>query len=141
MKTFSYDPARINDGGIDQMRFELGDAEVEGKDETCALCDEEYNAMIQRALNENKAWKWAIFYCLSAIKMKYSHEVTYSSGGMSLSLAERYKNYKEMYDKMEKELKSSMQVPSASNQSLGDGSTDGGHYFYLGMGNNPRTGN
>lgn len=138
MKTYSYDPARLLDGGVDQMRFELGDTEVAGKEETCALCDEEINAMITKATNENKSWKWAFFYCLKAIKMRYIHEVDYSSGGMSLSLSQRYKNWMELYDKMEKKLERSMQYPSASSESLGDGSPDGGHYFYLGIGNNPR---
>ena len=45
-KTYTYDPAKINENGKDRMRFELGDTMVEGGAETCALTDEEYNAII-----------------------------------------------------------------------------------------------
>ena len=42
MKTYTYDPSKIQENGKDRMRFELGDTMVEGEAETCALSDEEY---------------------------------------------------------------------------------------------------
>lgn len=44
--TYQYEPENIAKYGKDRMRFELGDVMVEGKEKTCALCDEEYNAVI-----------------------------------------------------------------------------------------------
>lgn len=44
--TYQYEPGNIAEYGKDRMRFELGDVMVEGKEKTCALCDEEYNAVL-----------------------------------------------------------------------------------------------
>ena len=55
-KTYTYDPAKINENGKDRMRFELGDIMVEGGADTCALTDEEYNAIIGHYPNK---WKKA----------------------------------------------------------------------------------
>ena len=41
MATYSYDPSNLKENGVDLMRFELGDTMVDGKEKTCALCDEE----------------------------------------------------------------------------------------------------
>ena len=38
--TYQYEPENIAKYGKDRMRFELGDVMVEGKEKTCALCDE-----------------------------------------------------------------------------------------------------
>ena len=46
-KTYSYDPVKIGSPGVDRMRFEIGDTMVEGEQETCALSDEEYKAIIE----------------------------------------------------------------------------------------------
>ena len=43
--TYTYDPSQIS-GGVNRMRFELGDTIVEGGKATAALCDEEYAQMI-----------------------------------------------------------------------------------------------
>ena len=45
--TYSYNPAQIYDDGLNQMRFELQDNIIEGEGVTCALCDEEYMAIIE----------------------------------------------------------------------------------------------
>ena len=44
--TYSYDPTQIRARGKDQMRFELGDTQTEGGADTCALADEEYEAVL-----------------------------------------------------------------------------------------------
>lgn len=43
--TYSYDPTQIRARGKDQMRFELGDTQTDGGADTCALADEEYEAV------------------------------------------------------------------------------------------------
>ena len=54
--TYQYEPENIAKYGKDRMRFELGDVMVEGKEKTCALCDEEYNAVIQRLVHSPYPW-------------------------------------------------------------------------------------
>ena len=45
-KTYTYNPEKIGEPGVDRMRFEIGDTMVEGEQETSALCNEEYEAII-----------------------------------------------------------------------------------------------
>lgn len=130
--TYSYDPLKISENGIDQMRFELGDTMVLGGAETCPLCDEEYKALLYRMQKEKKGWKYAKILCLRAITMKMAYEVNYNADGMSLSLNERYSRWKEILFELER----SAAVPAVSAKASGV-AKDGGHYFYLGMQNNP----
>lgn len=128
-KHYTYDVRKLNDSSVNQMRFELGDTIVDGKDKTCILCDEEYLSVIDRAFSiENKDWKRAKFLCLQAIVMKLSYEVDYKADSISFSLSQRYKNWKEMYDE-EKKL---------DKLSLGSSNLKDEHYFTLGMLNNTR---
>lgn len=101
MATYSYDPSKITEGGIDQMRFELGDTVVDGCAATSPLCDEEYKAIIEK---HSKSWKRAKYECLSAICMKLSFEVDTSVGGLSYSLSQRYERWQKMKDEAKKEL-------------------------------------
>lgn len=133
-KHYTYDVRKLNDNSVNQMRFELGDTIVEGKDKTCVLCDEEYLSVIDRAFSiENKSWKRAKFLCLQAIVMKLSYEVDYKADSISFSLSQRYKNWKEMYEE-EKKLDKS----SSISLSLGSSNLKDEHYFTLGMLNNAR---
>lgn len=128
-KHYTYDVRKLNDSSVNQMRFELGDTIVDGKDKTCVLCDEEYLSVIDRAFSiENKSWKRAKLLCLQAIVMKLSYEVDYKADSISFSLSQRYKNWKEMYDE-EKKL---------DKLSLGSSNLKDEHYFTLGMLNNTR---
>ena len=54
-KTYTYNPEKIGEQGVDRMRFELGDTMVEGAEETSALSNEEYTAIIAA----KKTWKRA----------------------------------------------------------------------------------
>ena len=72
MPTYTYDPSRITEGGISQMRFELGDTMIEQGPMTCPLCDEEYTAIIKKY---GSNWRRARYMCLKAIVMKLSYEV------------------------------------------------------------------
>ena len=92
---YTYDPTKITDGGLDQMRFELGDTVVDMQGITCPLCDEEYKAIIAKY---GKRWRTAKIKCLEAIVMKLSYEVNTSIDGLSYSLAERYDRWKKMLD-------------------------------------------
>lgn len=101
MATYSYDPTKITAGGVDQMRFELGDTVLEMEGMTSPLCDEEYKAIIEKY---GKSWKRAKYECLSAICMKLSFEVDTSIDGLSYSLSQRYERWQKMKDAAKKEL-------------------------------------
>lgn len=134
MATYSYDPAKITEGGVDQMRFELGDTVVDMDGITSPLCDEEYNAIIKKYGN---SWRRAKYECLKAICMKLSYEVNTSVGGLSYSLSERYERFKKMKDDAKKELAAIHGVPRAGNPSslMPHGGTP---YFYNDMQANRR---
>ena len=134
MATYSYHPEKITQGGADQMRFELGDTVVDMEGITSPLCDEEYNAI----LNKYKGnWRRAKYECLKAICMKLSYEVDTSVGGLSYSLSERYERFKKMKDEAKKELAAIHGVPRAGNPSslMPHGGTP---YFYNDMQANRR---
>ena len=114
MAKFTYDPANIYDKSVNQMRFELQDNIIEGEGVTCALCDEEYMAIIK---NE-KTWKRAKAKCLKAIVTKFAYEVNTSTDGLSYSLAERYERWKAMYNDAKKE--AIIPMPVCNPSSLGN---------------------
>ena len=134
MAIYSYDPTKITDGGVDQMRFELGDTVVDMEGMTSPLCDEEYKAIIEKY---GKSWKRAKYECLNAICMKLAYEVNTSVGGLSYSLSERYERFNRMKDAAKKELAAIHGVPRAGNP--GSLSPNGGTpYFYNDMQANRR---
>ncbi len=133
-KHYTYDVRKLNDNGVNQMRFELGDTIVEGADKTCVLCDEEYKAMIDKAFSENKNWKRAKFLCLKAIVMKLSYEVDYKADSISFSLSQRYEHWRKMYEEEKK-----LNEHSSISSTLGKNNLKNEHYFTLGMLNNPKT--
>lgn len=132
--TYSYNPAKITDGGVDQMRFELGDTVVDMEGITSPLCNEEYSAIIQKY---GKSWRKAKLKCLEAICMKLSYEVDTSVGGLSYSLSERFDRWKKMLDEAKKEAAAVAGVPRAGcpGSLMPHGGTP---YFYNDMHMNPR---
>lgn len=129
--TYSYDPTKVGERGKDQMRFELGDTVVEGEGQAAALSDEEYEAIL--AAYPGK-WKRAKLALIESLMRRFSYEVDEKVGPLSLSLRQRYENWKAMYDQLKKEI-ASMTVPSANPSAI-----NGGHYFYEGIHNNPNAG-
>lgn len=132
-KTYTYDPLRIFDSGVNQLRFELGDTATEGvAEQTCVLCDEEYQSVIQYGEKNNLSFVHIKIICLKAIISKLSYEVNMKVHDLSMDLSGRREHFQEMLEQLEKKI----QYPA----SLGSGknSIDGGHYFYLGMQENPR---
>lgn len=112
MPNYTYDPANITDGGLDQMRFELGDTIVDMGPLASPLCDEEYNAIIQKY---GKSWRKAKLKCLEAIVMKLAYEVDTSIGGLSYSLNQRFERWKKMLDEARKEAAAMASVPVAGD--------------------------
>ena len=134
MATYSYDPTKITEDGVDRMRFELGDTVVDMKGVTSPLCDEEYHAIIAKY---GQSWKRAKYECLNAICMKLAYEVDTSVGGLSYSLSERYERFSKMKDAAKKELAGLHGLPRAGHP----GSLmphDGTPYFFNDMQANRR---
>lgn len=112
MATYTYDPTKITEGGVDQMRFELGDTATEMNNMTSPLCDEEYSAILKKYGN---SWRMAKYQCLKAITMKLAYEVDTSVGGLSYSLSQRYERWKKMLDEAKKEAAGIAGVPRAGD--------------------------
>ena len=112
MGTYTYDPSKCQDGGVDQMRFELGDTVTDMDGITSPLCDEEYAAIIKK---HGKNWRKAKFLCLDAICKKMAYEVNTSIDGLSYSLSERYTRFKEMRDSLKKEMTAISGAPRPGN--------------------------
>lgn len=134
MPAYSYDPTKITDGGMDQMRFELGDTVVDMGAITSPLCDEEYTAIIAKY---GKNWRTAKIRCLEAIVMKMAYEVNTSLDGLSYSLAERFDRWKKMLDDEKKKASAIAGVPRAGDPGslMPHGGTP---YFYNDMQANRR---
>ena len=124
---YTYDPTKIGEKGLDRMRFELGDCEVDGGEDTCALSDEVYTALISRADSEGRGWTFAKFLCVQGIVTRYANEADFSAGGGSILLSQRYERWKDIYDK----LKKSFQYPVINKT---EKSTE--DYFQFGMHDN-----
>ena len=130
-QNYTYEPLECMDGGINQMRFELGDTVTEEDGLPAMLSDEEYYAILKAF--EGK-WKRAKLKCLEAIMMKLSYEVDTSVDGLSYSLNQRAERWRAMYDKLAKELKIS--VPTSMTGI--SGGTSGQPYFFSNMHSNHR---
>lgn len=131
---YTYDPAKCQDGGIDQMRFELGDTVTDMDAITSPLSDEEYAAVLKK---HGSNWSRAKYECLKAICMKLSYEVDTSVAGLSYSLSKRFDRWKQMLDEEEKKLKAKGSVPRVGNPGslMPHGGTP---YFYNDMQANRR---
>lgn len=129
--TYSYDPTKIGEQGKDRMRFELGDTEVGGEGQAAALSDEEYEAILGAYPGK---WRKAKLALVESVMRRFSYEVDERVGPMSLSLRQRYEDWKAMYDQLKAEI-AGYGVPSVNPASV-----NGGHYFYEGIHNNPTAG-
>ena len=134
MPTFEYDPTQITQGGVDQMRFELGDTVVDMGGISSPLCDEEYDAIITQY--GRKSWRLAKYKCLQAIVMKFAYEVNTSVDGLSYSLDQRFERWKKMLDEETKTLAAIGGVPVANPDALMP--AGGTPYFYNDMQANRR---
>lgn len=112
MATYSYDPSKSQDGGLNQMRFELGDTIIDLEEITSPLCDEEYQAILNKYGN---SWRMAKYKLLEAIMMKLSFEVDTSVDGLSYSLNQRYERWKKLYDDAKKDNIAVAGVPRAGD--------------------------
>lgn len=131
--TYSYNPEKLKEKGKDLMRFELGDTMVEGREKTCALADEEYEAMISM----HKKWKRAKLACLESIFRRFSYEPDTSTGPLSFKFGDRAKLWQEEYEKLKKEVAKEFISSSSISAQMHCGKPP---YFYTGMMSRDREG-
>lgn len=110
--TYSYDPAKIRDRGKDQMRFELGDTQIEGGADTCALADEEYTAILAGIKKGKKAWLFAKLAVLEAILFKMSYQVDTKIDVLEYDLGARADRWKKLYDDLKKQTLATVSIPT-----------------------------
>ncbi len=127
-KTYTYDPSKMSQNGIDRMRFELGDIMVEGGTETAALTNEEINAVLGLY---PKRWKKAKLALIESLCRRFAYEVDTDVGPLSLGLQGRVEAWKEMYKELKAEI-GNYSVPSTNTAAI-----SASPYFYTGMMDNP----
>ena len=98
--TYSYNPALINDGGLNQMRFTLGDCLVVEADKTAYLSDEEINA----AIEGSSTFKRAALRLVSSLLFRFGYEVNTEIHEAKWDLTDRFKNWKDLYNKLKAEV-------------------------------------
>lgn len=131
--TYSYDPTKIRERGKDQMRFELGDTVTEGGADTCALSDEEYDAILDGLKEGKKAWVRAKLAVLEAIMFRFSYQVDTKVDVLQYGLGDRAAHWKQLYDDLKKQARASVSVPV-----MASAIQNTPPYFHTGMEENPR---
>ena len=115
------------------MRFEIGDTCTEGGAETCALADEEYEAILAEPKEGGKAWLRAKLAVLEAILFKMSYQVDTKVDVLQYSgFGDRAERWRKMYDDLRKRVIAASSVPT-----LAPSITEIAPYFHKGMGENP----
>lgn len=126
--TYTYDPSAIRARGKDQMRFELGDTQVEGGADTCVLADEEYEAFLSEIKPGKVAWLRAKLSVVEAILFKLSYQVDTKIDVLSYDFGERADRWKKLYDDLKKQVQAVSSVPTMSPDAYSDSP-----YFRKGM--------
>ena len=129
---YTYDPAQITARGKDQMRFELGDTAVGGGADTCALADEEYEAMLAGAKPGKRAWQGAKLAILDAIVFKLSYQVDTKIDSLSYGLGGRAERFKALRDQVQAETPGGIGAPT-----MAAGAAQKPPYFHIDMMKNP----
>ncbi len=134
---YTYTPENLTSFGPDRMRFELGDTMIEGGVETCALCDEEYSAVLSGLSSSpsSRQWKKVKLRCLEAIARKFAYEPDQKVGPLDIKFGDRAKLWKQMYDDLKSELSTAAASASAISVLAQNPATSEitPPYFYNGM--------
>lgn len=102
------------------------DIEVEGGADTCALADEEYDALIAETYGAGKSWKVAQYRCLQAIVSRMAMMIDVNIDGMKLDMESRYQRWLIMLRCKEK-LLMGLSSPLTSRSRTGYAITKGIH--------------
>ena len=107
---YSYDPTKINDGRINQMRFELGDCLVDEPEKTTYLADEE----ILSAIIYSQTWKRAKLRLIETLLYRFAFEVDTKVHEAEWKLSQRV----DEWEKLRKRLKDEIEAEEVA-QSFG----------------------
>lgn len=127
MRSFTYDDTQLADGGLNQMRFELGDVLVDEPEKTALLTDEEIEAVIAAF---PRSWRRAKFELVKSVLYRFAPEVDTRSGPVQWSLSQRYAQWKVLYEELKKEMAVTGALPEMP------GAQHRPPYFYEGMHDN-----
>lgn len=98
--TYSYDPSKIGERGLDRMRFELGDVFVEEPEKSAYLSDEE----ISVALESSASWKRAKLRLIETLLRRFSYEVDTKVAEADWKLHQRVDDWKAEYARLKAEV-------------------------------------
>lgn len=99
-RAYTYKPAELNTSSVSKMRFELGDIDVDGEEQTCMLSDQE----IQVVIGMHKNWGRAKLYLVNSVLARLAFETNVSVGGMSVSSTSRYAHWEKLKEELEKKV-------------------------------------
>lgn len=98
--TFTFDPSAIDDRGLNQLRFELGDVFVDEPEKTAYLTDEE----ILTVLSSSATFKRAKFRLIESLLRRFSYEVDTKVADMDLKLHQRINAWEREFKRLKAEI-------------------------------------
>ena len=98
--THSYNPAQVNDRGLNQMRFELGDVLVAEPERDAFLSDEEILAV----LNDSRSFKHAQLRLVESLIARFSYEVDTKVHEAEWKLSDRVAAWRDLHKRLKAEL-------------------------------------
>ena len=98
--TYSYDPTKINEFGVDRMRFELGDVLVLEGAKTAYLSDSEYLAVLE----SSKSWRRAKFRLIETLLRRFSYETDTKVDSVEFKLSQRVDEWRREYNRLRTEV-------------------------------------
>ena len=95
--TYTYDPTKINDAGLNQMRFELGDCLISENERY--LSDEEICAALS-----GRAFKRAKLFLVESLLARFSYEVDTKIHEAEWKLSDRIPFWRKLRDDLKEDL-------------------------------------
>ena len=103
---YSYNPALSADGGLNQMRFEIGDCLVHEAEKTAYLTDIE----ILEAIATAKTWRHAKLKLVESLLFRFAYEVNMEVREAKWELSDRI----DFWEKLRKRLKDEIDAEDAA---------------------------
>ena len=98
--TYTYSPELINDGGLNQLRFELGDVFTAEPAKEAYISDEEIIA----ALEGSKNFTWAKYRLLGTLLHRFAFECDTTVDKVSWKLSQRLQFWRDEYNRLRAKL-------------------------------------
>ena len=98
--TYSYNPEKISERGLDRMHFELGDVFVEEPEKSAYLSDEEISAVLE----SSSTWKRAKLRLIETLLRRFSYEVDTEVAEAKWALHQRVAEWKAEYNRLKSEV-------------------------------------